>query len=132
MQLFEVIKLFTLLMYIPNQFSSVIHYPLPSFLLELNQTSGFAIDGRAQRRLNQLAELTESDNLSPLFQGMGTHYSFMWVGTPAQRVSVIVDTGSHYTAFPCVGCKCGKHVRTITKYCLNQINFFMILDGSTF
>jgi len=27
----------------------------------------------------------------------------VWVGTPPQRKSVIVDTGSHYTAFPCVG-----------------------------
>ena len=26
------------------------------------------------------------------------------VGSPPQRVSVIVDTGSHHTAFPCSGC----------------------------
>ena len=39
-----------------------------------------------------------------------THYAHVYVGTPAQRVSVIVDTGSHHTAFPCSGCKsCGKH-----------------------
>ena len=32
------------------------------------------------------------------------------MGTPPQRVSVIVDTGSHHTAFPCDGCRnCGKH-----------------------
>jgi hypothetical protein len=47
----------------------------------------------------------------PLFRGQGTHYVFLWVGSPPQRVSVIVDTGSHHTAFPCVGCQCGKHVR---------------------
>ena len=29
---------------------------------------------------------------------------------PPQRVSVIVDTGSHHTAFPCSGCNCGKHM----------------------
>lgn len=50
------------------------------------------------------------DDDVPLFEGEGVHYVFIWVGTPPQRVSVIVDTGSHYTAFPCVGCKCGKHV----------------------
>lgn len=33
-----------------------------------------------------------------------------YVGTPPQRVSVIIDTGSHHTAFPCAGCSnCGKH-----------------------
>jgi hypothetical protein len=53
---------------------------------------------------------TGSELSTPLFQGMGVHYSYIWVGTPPQRVSVIIDTGSHHTAFPCVGCKCGKHV----------------------
>lgn len=48
--------------------------------------------------------------LTPLFMGIGTHYAHVYVGTPPQRVSVIVDTGSHHTAFPCAGCKsCGKH-----------------------
>jgi len=47
---------------------------------------------------------------APLFLGTGTHYVNFFVGTPPQRVSVIVDTGSHYTAFPCDGCGgCGKH-----------------------
>jgi len=47
---------------------------------------------------------------APLWEGIGTHYVHIYVGTPPQRVSVIVDTGSHHTAFPCDGCKnCGKH-----------------------
>lgn len=46
----------------------------------------------------------------PLYRGMGTHFIYLWVGTPPQRVSVIVDTGSHHTAFPCKGCSnCGSH-----------------------
>jgi len=52
----------------------------------------------------------KSDQIAPVFEGLGTHYSFIWVGTPPQRVSVILDTGSHHTAFPCVGCNCGKHM----------------------
>lgn len=50
----------------------------------------------------------------PLSQGYGTHYAHLWVGTPkAQRKSVIVDTGSHYTAFPCKGCEnCGEEHHT--------------------
>ena len=50
---------------------------------------------------------------APLFIGTGTHYVNFFVGTPPQRVSVIVDTGSHYTAFPCNGCGgCGTHTDT--------------------
>ncbi len=50
---------------------------------------------------------------SPLQQGYGTHYATIWVGTPPQRQSVIVDTGSHFTAFPCKGCvNCGEELHT--------------------
>ena len=50
---------------------------------------------------------------SPLHQGYGTHYATIWVGTPSQRKSVIVDTGSHFTAFPCRGCdNCGEEHHT--------------------
>ena len=41
----------------------------------------------------------------PLHAGYGTHFAYLYVGTPPQRVSVILDTGSHWTAFPCTGCK---------------------------
>ena len=48
--------------------------------------------------------------LTPLYPGYGTHFSYAYIGTPPQRQSLIVDTGSHYTAFPCVGCRqCGDH-----------------------
>lgn len=41
------------------------------------------------------------------------HTGTVWVGTPPQRKTVIVDTGSHYTAFPCTGCtKCGEEHHT--------------------
>lgn len=47
---------------------------------------------------------------TPLFPGWGTHFAYVYAGTPPQRVSVIVDTGSHFTAFPCAGCQnCGSH-----------------------
>jgi len=49
-----------------------------------------------------------------LSQGYGTHYVTLWVGAPTpQRKTLIVDTGSHHTAFPCKGChKCGEHHHT--------------------
>lgn len=47
---------------------------------------------------------------TPLFPGWGTHFAYVYAGTPPQRVSVIVDTGSHFTAFPCSECSnCGSH-----------------------
>lgn len=56
-------------------------------------------------------ELASQDpELIPLFPGYGTHYAYAYVGTPPQRQSLIVDTGSHFTAFPCDGCvNCGSH-----------------------
>lgn len=39
-----------------------------------------------------------------------THYAEIYLGIPAQRASVIVDTGSHMTALPCTSCQgCGDH-----------------------
>lgn len=81
-------------------FFSEENFPVPPFSFELEQQTKM----RGRRLLNTSA---------PLYEGIGTHYSFIWVGTPPQRVSVIMDTGSHHTAFPCVGCNCGKRVRTL-------------------
>ena len=83
--------------------------PFPSFNLELR--TGLADTRfRSGRRLGDNDEYRQLGNeMAPLYQGLGVHYSYIWVGTPPQRVSVILDTGSHHTAFPCTGCKCGKH-----------------------
>jgi Xylanase inhibitor N-terminal len=52
-----------------------------------------------RRRLSQIAGL---------YHGYGTHYVDLWCGTPPQRQTVIVDTGSGATAFPCSDCTaCG-------------------------
>ena len=46
----------------------------------------------------------------PLYPGYGTHFAYIYVGKPPKRVSVILDTASEATAFPCLGCmNCGKH-----------------------
>jgi hypothetical protein len=86
--------------------------PKPFFSLSLLQD--YDVVGNDFERINSThRRLSAVSTRSPLFQGMGTHYSFLWVGNPPQRVSVIMDTGSHHTAFPCVGCKCGKHVSSV-------------------
>jgi hypothetical protein len=50
----------------------------------------------------------------PLSQGYGTHYVHLWVGSPIpQHQTTILETGSHFTAFPCQGCnRCGQQHHT--------------------
>jgi len=80
-------------------------------------------EGRGRRRRRRLdrpdtnwtsphGENGETDpfgySIDALYQGYGTHYVDLWVGTPPQRQTVIVDTGSSVTAFPCQDCNnCG-------------------------
>jgi hypothetical protein len=60
-----------------------------------------------QRRRLEAGEPAD-DLIDPLYQGHGTHYVDLWVGCPPQRQTVIIDTGSSQTAFPCTGCEnCG-------------------------
>lgn len=71
-----------------------------------------AVDAKklARREWQGRRSLYMSFEDTPLFPGWGTHFAYVYAGTPAQRVSVIIDTGSHFTAFPCTGCKnCGSH-----------------------
>ena len=86
-------------------------------------------DQRANRKLQQNGSRGENRELqtsqkkkggmfnsyqtSPLHQGYGTHYATIWVGTPSQRQSVIIDTGSQFAAFPCKNCQnCGEEHHT--------------------
>ena len=67
----------------------------------------------------------EHQEIGALYQGYGTHYVDLWVGTPPQRQTVIVDTGSGVTAFPCSACNnCGESYHTDS--------YFIEADSSTF
>ena len=53
----------------------------------------------------------ESARLYGNLEVLGYYFLDILVGSPAQRVSVILDTGSSAVAFPCKTCKhCGNHV----------------------
>lgn len=59
-----------------------------------------------KRRSLQASHGIDYEGRMPLRTGYGTHFAFIYVGKPEpQRVSVILDTGSHWMAFPCTGCK---------------------------
>lgn len=61
-------------------------------------------DGEVTEKVLNISE-TNHMQIASLFQGYGTHYADLWCGKPTpQRQTVIVDTGSGVTAFPCVGC----------------------------
>jgi len=62
------------------------------------------------KETGEQGQVIESRYVDQLFQGYGTHYADVWVGTPVpQRQTVIVDTGSWATAFPCSKCSdCGE------------------------
>ena len=55
-------------------------------------------------------EADDTYEIGALYQGYGTHYIDLYVGSPIpQRQTVIVDTGSSVTSFPCTGCRdCGS------------------------
>jgi len=65
-----------------------------------------------------LSLVPSNQHITSLYQGYGTHYIDLWVGTPnPQRQTVIVDTGSHLTAFPCSECRdCGESYHTDPLY----------------
>jgi hypothetical protein len=105
--------------------SSLLSIPRPLFSLHLNQANtNISInydDNRRKLALSSSARAEYGNSvgngnnngdgvINPLYRGFGTHYAFVWVGSPPQRISVIVDTGSHWTAFPCAGCQCGQHM----------------------
>ncbi|CAN0101687.1 unnamed protein product [Pylaiella littoralis] len=67
-----------------------------------------ARQGWHNRRRSLYTRMSFED--TPLFPGKGTHFAYVYVGTPPQRASVIVNTGSHFSAFPCSECRnCGNH-----------------------
>jgi hypothetical protein len=76
---------------------------------------------RTRRRRNQEQEKTLYET-GALYQGYGTHYIDLWIGSPPQRQTVIVDTGSSVTAFPCGGCnECGSTEGGKLRFHLDQV-----------
>jgi hypothetical protein len=55
--------------------------------------------------------INEADEVTKLETGSGTHYAYVWVGTPSQRQTLWLDTLVFRTAFPCDPCtSCGNYL----------------------
>lgn len=79
----------------------------------LTSASSSFVERRSRLSVEGVRQL-RAQQVGALYQGYGTHYIDLWCGSgnssPPQRQTVIVDTGSAVTAFPCSGCRdsCGK------------------------
>lgn len=64
-----------------------------------------------------LSESFEHTTVYGNTESLGYYYVDIWVGTPLVKQTVILDTGSHLTAFPCNGCEnCGTHMDAYFNY----------------
>jgi Xylanase inhibitor N-terminal len=89
-----------------EQHNRVNGYPTRRSRRQLYNSRQLIQDRRQQSDASD--EAFQAVQVSGLFQGWGTHYADLWCGTPPQRQTVIVDTGSGVTAFPCAECQdCG-------------------------
>jgi hypothetical protein len=123
-----------------SSMTSVISYPLQSHrvierersrkrFLSLendNDEETMGRNNRSEGTPNHTRRRVKAQQVGALYKGYGTHYVTLWCGSPPQRQTVIVDTGSGVTAFPCTGCKnCG-----VPRYHMNQL--FAKPSSSTF
>ena len=80
----------------------------PEFLVLQLKHGAPAASGRKGRRLTSQVSDPGYEDI-PTFPGTGTHYAEIYVGSPPQKASVILDTGSHLTSFVCASCTtCGQ------------------------
>jgi hypothetical protein len=99
------------------------------------RSSSSTIDSRTTPSPSLIRRRTGASNnqkqVGALYQGYGTHYVDLWVGTPPQRQTLIVDTGSGVTALSCATGGCNKKPATCGKG--HHIdNFFDEVQRSSF
>lgn len=77
--------------------------PLPLFQYNIITRKPLKIKNKRYLKLSSLLDSSTllGNEITPLYIGYGTHISYIYVGNPPQRQSVIIDTGSSATAFPC-------------------------------
>jgi Xylanase inhibitor N-terminal/Membrane bound O-acyl transferase family len=66
------------------------------------------------RQVQSVSDISVANISIPLHFHSGSHHAHMYIGSPPQRQTLIIDTGSKAMAFPCKTCKkctpcCGSH-----------------------
>lgn len=89
--------------------ATVLHKKLPHIVKKQ-----LAKNNPSAKKLKKPKVLPRGFHTIPIYGTDDLKYYFtnIYVGTPPQKQSVIIDTGSDYLAFPCSKCaqgKCGKH-----------------------
>lgn len=71
--------------------------------VSINSISDFQIKQRSPTATQEksLPAAPKTHLVFPLHAKSGTHHAYLYVGSPPQRQTLIVDTGSRLTAFPC-------------------------------
>ena len=83
----------------------------PRQLLGLRGVVTQTPDDKHPDSLNTNATVANANLTVPLHAHSGTHHVHVYIGSPPQRQTLIVDTGSRVMAFPCKPCaNCGTHV----------------------
>jgi len=113
-----------------NNSTSIVSIPLvPHHTRFPNATVHENINHRRRRR--HLSSSSQYAQVDALYQGYGTHYVDLWVGTPVpQRQTLIVDTGSAVTAFPCEKCShsCGNGHHIDSYYRESESRTFEVVE----
>jgi hypothetical protein len=94
------------------------------------------LEGKHNSVRSGLKTITEdSSTLLPVFQDYGAYYIDIYVGSPPQRQTVMLDTGSENLAIPCTGCdECGdthtdKYFRQSDSTSFQTMNCSECFDG---
>lgn len=100
-------------------------------LLDDDRSAAAAADPEATEE--QQAVTQQQQQMGGLYEeGRGIHYVDLWCGSPPQRQTLMVDTGSSVTAFPCSGCGgCGDSSSSSSSS-VNIDTFFQEERSSTF
>lgn len=92
------------------QATSAVAFP-QGMTLELHRVAETSHSESYRRR--RMQDVDGKMGVVPLNPGLGTHYAWVYAGTPPQRASVITDTGSSLMAFPCSGYVCVIMTRSV-------------------
>ena len=105
-------------------------FTLP-ILQQKGEQGGKPIEHSLRRTLNGKKGYPDSPETIAVYQDYGAYYVDIYLGVPAQRQTLLIDTGSISTALPCSGClDCGETNHTNTNFAEHLSSSFRKLTCS--